>query len=92
MPGHVDDAVIGNAVVQVKRSGMLEMGGMAGVMMREDRLFISGAAPGYRVALDVREPVAELQVSQQAAAALDRQREQERAGSAVRHPKAAVLV
>lgn len=91
VPGQVDDAVIGHAVVQVKRSGMLEMGGIAGVTLREDSLFIAGTTPGYRVALDVREPVAALQDSQQAAATLDRQQAQERAAAVPRTQDAAVF-
>lgn len=91
MPGHVDDAVIGHAVVQVKRSGMLEMGGMAGVTLREDRLFIAGATAGFRVSVDVREPVADLQNSQHAAATLDRQQTQERAAAVPRTQDAPVF-
>lgn len=91
VPGHVDDAVIGHAVVQVKRSGMLEMGGMAGVTLREDRLFIAGATAGFRVSVDVREPVADLQSSQHAAATLDRQQTQERAAAVPRTQDAPVF-
>lgn len=78
VPAQIDDGVVLNAMLEVKRDGTAMDAGQIGmVAVVGDKLWVAGTIPGFRTAVDVTAPVPEVPDLLQQNQALNLQREQQ---------------
>ncbi|RMH87911.1 hypothetical protein EBB59_12280 [Lysobacter pythonis] len=76
-PAHVGDAVVAQALLEAKRSGIHDAERVAGVTMLGDQLHVIGTTPGQRIWLNVTAEAPPLQESIQQTLQANQQREEQ---------------